>query len=495
MRKLHMIAKQCDMDTEYQDMAQVLAAMLGGLLDIAKSALQDSRLATFAQALTVLKTAAASQLRQHVQDAAVVIDGSYAALVTLVREHLNAQRALLIKGLEGIGAEGMRDEDTRGFCESWSALEQAASICWAYEVGGQRGEHLTDGDVKQPYDSAQQTVIASISALKASLDAITSGLASEMVGKLGDASSLVKSLDVLCKLVKKPLDVEDALLVNMLDEAKDSVEGSLRHVAVFSGSGSVQDDSPFLGAIAQTVRHVIQAGAWVGDHNAADAHQKIVASLVGVMAEVTDILLDHAKGSAAGGTDEGLQRVLYIARQIDVLAALAHEFPNTVRAPSRGGVEAVEFVDSLIDGLAGKLEQRLKIMFPWHEQPQSVELCDAVNIDGMEADRLLTSIEALVAYGKASGKGAKYEHVDTVFKSCMRGIIVGLKAGVQERVPTVHADGTVQAAEVDRLSVALHAAMTLKADHPALYSLGMCGDFVVVVSKRCGPPSPASCSC
>jgi len=452
LHKLHVISSKCeetrskkdDMAAglpDYDEMAQVLVGMLENLSNEALSCLEQRRFSSLAQALTVLKHAGASRLRQHVQDPALM-ESKYAVLVDKILQLVSAQHGCVLTVLEESDRSGLglSDTDAAALGGSWEVVEQAARTSWAYEIGGASGEHLTSSELKALLASGQEALLSSLSSQKASLEAVAAAvLAAGGEGKLARVSRFLSNIDVLCGLANVPMDVPDGLLLQALDEAREEVEGVLRQVAVFCSSDAAGDSSsrPSLAPVAGRVRELLAAKACVGRHNAAAHHQKIVASIVGIVSEVTEVLFSKALASATGATHEGMMRVLYSAEQIQKLIALADEHADTFPAPARGGVDAAALLHDMTMKLAQQLEQRVTTLLPSPPQPLDAsppaapppaDLDHAVTVDGAEADKLMQCIEALVAYAKAGGDGvvaAKYEAIQHLFKSGMQAVVLG----------------------------------------------------------------------
>jgi len=499
LKKMHIIDMRCGNPAGkvYNDMVEVLLAMLSRLSGESKAHLEEQRYAPLVHALSVLKRASTSELIEHLSEEDFIAK-IYNSIVNSIKQNVIAQQAIveaLLSQRTNVGV-GFCQFEADSLRESWERLTHVVSVTWDYEVNGQLGEHLIMPDLAASKNKAQAILIKYSNSLVSKSLVVLNAL--EIEGKLGQCKFVLSEATFIFSLPGlEALDAtayEDLIksIAIVWDATENEMLKRLRQVAVYSGSDWTDLDVtiPSLEGVSDMFQDLVQACEWTRDQGLSLQCDKILESVTSVIKEVRDILLENAKASAVGSNDDRLFKVLYVADQFGFLEGITDKHSGVLLSRKIMGE-----IEEMIQKMGADLTKRVKFLYPWHEQStDELDTGTVETIDTQLAEEIMMYIDSLVAYAKKKGALEGYEVLDGMFKGSMRAVIFSLKCQLDKDLPTVNADGTVlegadgtvQFTDVQQFSLALRAGAGMKQKHPRLFGLGSSGDFMHSALKNVG---------
>eukprot|EP00961_Rhodomonas_salina_P003084 42533-Rhodomonas_salina.1 len=358
LKKLHMIDQQCDPQMKlYGEMQEALHSQMDRLHDDSVQALQDLRVDTAVKGLSVLQAASSSELTKHLADPDYIAS-KYQSLVAKLKEHLESLKSSLValSARNSTAPTGFSDEEAENVKAALSGLIQSGQADWQ--------GHLDPSWVGPIVEAGKGAVGAYVDKLLAGGQELLAGAGD---GKLGRSKGFVDEASLLCGLpamegnASERFDAFYAKAVELFQKTQTEVEGLLREVAVFCGTGW---KTPVPGVVHPTLmtRMPRMVDELVGAEwmkNAAggqyakglEAAKTAIGQSAQVMVnqvrlrvaacfrvccfagprlvccgvELTREMGVQARAAASSGLEEAVHKVLYVSAQIEVLAEIGEK--------------------------------------------------------------------------------------------------------------------------------------------------------------------------
>lgn len=461
LKKLHMIDQQCDPQMKlYGEMQEALHSQMDRLHDDSVQALQDLRVDTAVKGLSVLQAASSSELTKHLADPDYIAS-KYQSLVAKLKEHLESLKSSLValSARNSTAPTGFSDEEAENVKAALSGLIQSGQADWQ--------GHLDPSWVGPIVEAGKGAVGAYVDKLLAGGQELLAGAGD---GKLGRSKGFVDEASLLCGLpamegnASERFDAFYAKAVELFQKTQTEVEGLLREVAVFCGTGW---KTPVPGVVHPTLmtrmpRMVDElVGAEWMKNAAGGQYAKGLEAAKTAIGQSAQVMVNQARAAASSGLEEAVHKVLYVSAQIEVLAEIGEKHEPRFDKFAK----EVEDLGDMLERFAASVDGQVKQVFPWHAT-EDADVFTLVSVDVGQAGRVLDGIHALVAYVNRKGLSGMFDEVQGLFNKCMERVFAAIKAEIDT---SFQSDGEVS--NIDQLRMCLRAGSTIKKDYPSLYRL------------------------